>query len=132
MPGYDWGPDRRRSARVDLLADLQGHVVTLDEAVQVKQVSHGGLTVETTAPLSPRVTHEFRVTIGDRTALVKARVAHSRVQLQGDTVSYQSGLEFVEPAPEAEAILREIVDLAQDALNAGSPGAPPRRPRDNR
>ena len=36
--------------RVDLLAELQGHVVTLDERVQVRQVSLGGMTVETTRP----------------------------------------------------------------------------------
>jgi hypothetical protein len=114
MSGIDWGRDRRRSARVDLLADLQGHVVTLDERIRVRQVSHGGLTIETSAPLSPRLVHEFRVSSGDRSALVRARVAHSRVQVQGDSVAYLSGLEVVEPAPEALAILEEIVALAQE------------------
>jgi hypothetical protein len=115
MSGIDWKDDRRRSTRVDLLAELEGHVVTLDEAIVVRQVSHGGLTIETTAPLSPRLTHEFRVTAGDRTALVRARVAHSRVQMRGDAVSYVSGLEFVEPPPEAIDILEAIVARAQDA-----------------
>jgi hypothetical protein len=115
MSDIDWARDRRRSARVDLLAELQGHVVTLDESIVVRQVSHGGLTIETSAPLSPRVTHEFRVASGARTALVKAKVAHSRVQMHGDTVSYLSGLEFEQPSPEAVSLLEEIVALAQGA-----------------
>ena len=110
MSGFDRGRDRRRAPRVDLLAELQGHVVTLDESIVVRQVGHGGLTIETTAPLSPRLTHEFRVTADQRTAIVRARVAHSRVRMQGDAVSYLSGLEFVEPSQEAIEILEMIVE----------------------
>jgi hypothetical protein len=122
MTDSGWNPERRRSARVDLLAELEGHVFTLDETVRVRQVSQGGLTIETTAPLSPRLTHEFRVAAGDRHAIVRTRVAHSRIQVQADTVVYVSGLEFVEPAPEAVAILEEVVALAQDALRTADPG----------
>jgi hypothetical protein len=116
MPGLDWARERRRGARVDLLAELQGHVVTLDETITVRQVGPGGLTIETTAPLSARVTHDFRVTVDDRTALVRARLAHSRVQMQGDAVSYLSGLEFVEPSQDAIHILDEIVARAHQSL----------------
>jgi hypothetical protein len=116
MSDIDWARDRRRSARVDLLAELQGHVVTLDESIVVRQVSQGGLTIETSAPLSPRLTHDFRVTSGTRTALVRAKVAHSHVRMQGAAVSYLSGMEFVEPSPDAVSILEEIVALARDAL----------------
>lgn len=121
MSAIDWARDRRRSARVDLLAELQGHVVTLDESIVVTQVSQGGLTIETTAPLSPKLTHEFRVTCGTRTSLVRARVAHSHVQMHGDNVSYQSGLVFVEPSHEAVEILQEILELAQQALRNSPP-----------
>ena len=113
MASFDWEPDRRRSARVDLLAELQGHVLTLDETVLVRQVSEGGLTIETSAPLSPRLTHEFRLCLGDRVALVHARVRHSRVQLAGDAVTYVSGLEFVDPSPEALALLADLVGHLQ-------------------
>jgi hypothetical protein len=125
MPGLDWARERRRGARVDLLAELQGHVVTLDEAIAVRQVSPGGLTIETTAPLSPRVTHDFRVVVDDRTAIVRARLAHSRVQMQGDAVSFVSGLEFVEPSQEALEILADIVVRAHESLRG--PQGPPTR-----
>jgi hypothetical protein len=106
----DWVPDRRRVARVDLLADLQGHLVTLDERVQVRQISPAGMTVETSAPLSPRVDHEFRLAIGTHSVHVRAHVVHSRVTVRDDTVSYLAGVEFVDPAPEALAVVREFIE----------------------
>lgn len=118
MSTMDWRPDRRRSARVDLLAELQGHVVTLDDTVVVRQLSDGGLTIETTAPLSPHVAHDFRLTVDDRSAIVHARVRHSRVQVSGDTVAYLSGLEFVDPSDQARAIVAAILD------RAGGPAQP--------
>jgi c-di-GMP-binding flagellar brake protein YcgR len=107
---FEWIPDRRRVARVDLLADLEGHLVTLDERVQVKQISLAGMTVETSAPLSPRVDHEFRLAIGSHSVLVRAHVVHSRVTVREDTVSYLAGVEFVEPSPDVLAVVREFIE----------------------
>lgn len=107
---FEWRPDRRRVARVDLLADLEGHLVTLDERVQVKQISLAGMTVETSAPLSPRVDHEFRLAIGTHSVLVRAHVVHSRVAVRDDIVSYLAGVEFVDPSPDALTVVREFID----------------------
>ena len=119
MSTMDWRPDRRRSARVDLLAELQGHVVTLDETIVVRQLSDGGLTIETTAPLSPHVMHDFRLSVDGRSAIVHARVRHSRVQVTGDTVAYLAGLEFVEPSAEARALVAAILDRAGPTAQPG-------------
>jgi c-di-GMP-binding flagellar brake protein YcgR len=105
--------DRRRTPRVDLLAELQGHAVTLDEQVQVTQLSLGGMTVETTAPLSPRVQHDFRISLAGATLTVHGRVVHSRVVIRGDAVSYVAGLEFVEPTPAARDGIRRIIEASQ-------------------
>ena len=43
MASIDWMPDRRRSARVEVLAELQGQLLALDEDVRIRQVSLGGL-----------------------------------------------------------------------------------------
>jgi c-di-GMP-binding flagellar brake protein YcgR len=114
----DGMPDRRKDVRVDLLADLEGHLVTLDERIQVRQISLGGMTAETTAPLSPRLEHEFRLTIGDHAVTVRARVVHSRVAVQGDAVSFLAGVQFVEPTTEALGVIRELIDR----LAAGDAG----------
>lgn len=107
---FEWHPDRRRAPRVDLLAELQGHLVTLDELVQVKQLSLGGLVVETTAPLSPRHEHDLRITFGEKAALVRVRVIHTRVALVGEAVIYISGLQLVDPSPDVVAMIRGFLD----------------------
>jgi hypothetical protein len=106
----NWTPDRRRTPRVDLLADLQGHIVTLDEQVQVTQLGLGGMTIETTAPLSPRLVHDFRISSLDATITVHGCVVHSRVVIRGDAVSYLSGIEFTEPSPETLQAVRRIIE----------------------
>jgi hypothetical protein len=68
------------------------------------------MTVETTAPLSARLEHEFRLTIGEHAVTVRARVVHSRVAVEGDVVSFLAGVEFVEPSEEALGVIREFID----------------------
>lgn len=110
MEPAGWSPERRRSARVDLLAELQGHVVALDDPVTVRQLGAHGLTVETAVPLSLHGTHGFRICLDDRAVVVQARVRHSRVQLAGDAVRFVAGLEFVDAPPEAEALIRDLLE----------------------
>ena len=109
MATIDWMPDRRRSARVELLAELQGQLLALDEDVRVRQVSLGGLQLETSAPLSLREEHDLRIAFGDRSAVVRARVLHSRVAIHSDQVTYLSGVEFIALSPEARALLTDLV-----------------------
>ena len=106
----DWMPDRRRNPRIDLLADVEGHLITLDERVQVKQLSLGGMTVETTAPLSPKIDHDFRISLGDEAVTLRARVMHARVAVDGDDVTYLTGLQFVEPTPRLLEVVRRFID----------------------
>ena len=111
MPsGTEWQPERRRDRRVDLLADLEGHLITLDEKVQVTQISVGGMTIETSAPLSPRVDHEFRLAIGDHAVHLRAHIVHSRVAVRGDSVSYIAGVQFLDVTPEARLVIGEFID----------------------
>ena len=107
---FNWTSDRRRSPRVDLLAVLQGHVVTLDEQVGVRQLSLLGMTVETTAPLSPRLQHDFRISFGSSATTVHGRVVHSRVVVEGDRVTYLAGVEFVDISAEALESIGRIID----------------------
>jgi hypothetical protein len=112
----DWTTDRRRTPRVDLLAELQGHIVTLDEVVQVTQLSLGGMTVETTAPLSPKLLHDFRISFGSSTVMVHGRVVHSRVVIRGDTIAYVAGIEFADPAPWVIQGIRRVIEDARTTV----------------
>ncbi len=109
MATIDWMPDRRRSARVELLAELQGQLLALDEDVLVRQVGLGGLQLETSAPLSLREEHDLRIAFGDRSVVVRARVLHSRVSIKSDQVTYLSGVEFVALSPEALALMTDLL-----------------------
>jgi hypothetical protein len=85
---------------VDLLATVNGHVVTLDERVHVTQLSVLGMTVESHVPLSPRVQHAFRLVLGTLSTTVIGRVVHSRIVVQGDDVTHVAGIEFMSVSDE--------------------------------
>jgi PilZ domain len=103
--------DRRQTPRVDLLREFQGHVLALDEAVSVQQFGPGGLTVVAAVPLSPTQIHDLRLTLDDEVITLRARVVHSRAVVDGDDVSYMSGLAFVDPAAETLAIIEHFIGL---------------------
>ena len=105
--------ERRRTPRLDLLADYEGHLVTLDEPVHLRQVGQGGMVVATAVPISPTVEHEFRFSLGDRAVHVRTRVIHSRVQVREDVVTYLTGVEFLDPAPEVRALISEFLRAAE-------------------
>ena len=117
MSTYEWnaGRERRLAPRLDLLIELKGSLVALDEAAAVQQLSLRGMTVQTTIPLSPNVTHDFRLNLEDRTLDVRTRVVHSRMAVEGDEVSYISGLAFVDLTPAAEAALDALVTSLEAA-----------------
>lgn len=108
----DDGPERRRSARVDLLQDFRGHLMTLDEAVTVQQLGPGGMTIAAAVPLSPAHVHDLRLTFDDQVFTVRARVVHTRAVVAADDVTYVSGVAFVNPSPEAVSAIERFLGLS--------------------
>ncbi len=104
----------RSGERIEILGDLQGEVMVFEKLV-VREISSGGAQVETRFPLHLNSLHTFRLTLGDRSVVVKGRVVHSRVSdIEPDVIAYRSGIEFVEPSePVAEAI-RGFVETIRD------------------
>ena len=84
-------------------------------------MSHGGMQVETSFPLQLDSLHEFRLTLGDRSVVVKGRIAHSRISdVDQDIITYRSGIEFIEPPERVAAAIQAFVnELAKQkaALN---------------
>ena len=81
----------------------------------VRQMSHGGMQVETAFPLQLDSLHEFRLTLGNRSVIVKGRVAHSRISdVDQDIVTYSTGVEFIELSDRvADAIAVFVDELAK-------------------
>ena len=110
--------DKRDSDRVQLLGDLHGEVMIF-QPITIKEISTRGAQIEAAFPLQLDSLHDFRLTLGDRSVVVKGRVAHCRItDVDQDLVVYRSGIEFTEPTEHVAAAIAEFVD----ALKAGRLG----------
>jgi hypothetical protein len=101
----------RDSQRIELLGTLSGEVMVY-QPTTIHQISHGGIQIETAFPLHVDSLHEFRLTLGPRSIVVKGRVAHCRISdVDQDVVTYRSGVEFVEPSDRVVGVIDEFIDL---------------------
>ena len=102
--------DKRDSERVELLGALHGEVMVFQPSA-VRQMSHGGMQVETGFPLQLDSLHDFRLTLGERSVVVKGRIAHSRISdVDQDIITYRSGVEFIELSERVAAAIAHFVD----------------------
>jgi hypothetical protein len=112
MPEQD---NKRERERVPILGELHGEVMVF-QPMTILDISRGGAQIETVFPLQLDSLHEFRLTLGDRSIVVKGRVAHCSVgDLEEQRVCYRTGVEFVD-AP--EHVQEAIVDYVK-GLKAG-------------
>ena len=107
--------DKRDFERIDLLGKLRAEVMVFQPAA-VRQISLGGIRVETSFPLHLDSLHDFRLAIGDRAVVVKGRVVHSHIsEVDSDIVVYLSGIEFVEPSDQVLAAINDFIDQLRQA-----------------
>ena len=111
--------NKRDSERIELLGSLGGEVMVF-QPTAIRQISKGGMQVETGFPLQLDSLHDFRLTLGERSIVVKGRVTHSRISdVDQDIVTYRSGIEFIEPSERVAAVIAEFIELLrQERLNA--------------
>ncbi len=77
----------------------------------IREMSHGGMQIDTGFPLQLDSLHEFRLTLGDRSIVVKGRIAHSQISdVDQDIVTYRSGVEFVELSDRVAVAIQHFVD----------------------
>ena len=108
--------DQRDSERIELLGGLRGEVMVF-QPTAVQQMSQGGMQVETAFPLQLDSLHDFRLTLGERSVVVKGRVAHSRISdVDQDIVTYRTGVEFIELSERVrDAISHFVSEIAKGA-----------------
>jgi len=109
-------PDNKRDKeRVPVPSPLHGEVMVF-QPMTILDISGGGAQIETPFPLQLDSLHDFRLSLGDRSVVVKGRIAHCHVgELQDGGVRYRTGVEFVEPSEHAQSAISAFVD----ALKAG-------------
>jgi hypothetical protein len=102
--------EKRDAERIPILGELRGEVMVF-QPMAIKQISRGGAQVETAFPLQLDSLHEFRLTLGDRSVVVKGRVAHCSISdVDQELVTYRSGIEFIEPSDRVFSVIAEFID----------------------
>jgi PilZ domain-containing protein len=101
---------KRDTERIDLQGTLQGEVM-LFQHTTVCQISKGGMQVETAFPLQLDSLHDFRLTLADKSIVVKGRVVHSKVsEFDQDGIVYRSGIEFIDPPERVSTAIKEFLE----------------------
>lgn len=109
--------EKRVKERVPARGHLHGEVMVF-QPMTIVDISHGGAQVETPFPLQLDSLHQFRLTLGDISIIVRGRIAHCRVgDLREAVAVFRSGIEFVEPSAHALQAIASFVE----ALSASKP-----------
>src|SRR6185436_20677378 len=105
--------DKRDTERVQILGELRGEV-TVFQPMAIKEISRGGAQIETGFPLQVDSLHEFRLSLGERSVVVKGRVAHCKItDVKQELVVYLSGIEFIEPSEHVAAVISDFLNAVQ-------------------
>jgi hypothetical protein len=111
--------EKRDAERLPILGDLHAEIMVF-EPIAVREISRIGLTVETHFPMHIDSLHDFRLTLGNTSVVLKVRVAHSHISdVDQVNVVYHTGLEFVTPSAAALAVIVGYLDNLK-AYRAGT------------
>lgn len=107
--------ERRGSDRVEILGELHGEVMVY-QPMTIIQISPGGVQIETAFPLQLDSLHDFRLTLSDRSVVVKGRIAHCQISdVEQEHVTYRTGVEFVEVNPHVQAAILTFIEALRSA-----------------
>jgi hypothetical protein len=107
--------NKRDTKRLEILGDLRGEVMVF-QPMAIREISRGGAQIETNFPLHLDSLHDFRLTLGDLSLVVKGRVVHCSItDVEHEQVVYRAGVEFVEPSERVASAIAEFID----AVTAG-------------
>ena len=111
--------DKRDTERIQILGELHGEVMVF-QPMAIKEISRGGAQVETAYPLHLDSLHDCRLTLGDRSVVVKGRVVHSTISdVDQELVIYRSGIEFIEPSERVFSVIADFIDAIKSGRRAG-------------
>jgi len=112
------GSEKRDTERIQILGDLLGEVMVF-QPMAIKDISRGGAQVETTFPLHLDSLHDFRLTLGDRSIVVKGRVSYCSISdVEHEGVLYRSGIEFIEPSERVTVVVGDFIDAVVNGRRA--------------
>ncbi len=110
------GSDKTRDTeRISILGELRGEVMVF-QPMAIREISRGGAQVETAFPFLLDSLHDFRLTLGERSVVVKGRVVHCSISdVDQELVTYRAGVEFIEPSEHVFAVISEFIEAIKTA-----------------
>ena len=112
--------ESKRHERVPVPVPLYGEVMVY-QPMTILDISKGGLQIETPFALHLDSLHEFRISLGERSIVVKGRIANCHIGgLKDGAVLYRTGVEFIENTEHAQSAIEEFVDALRLFQKASS------------
>jgi hypothetical protein len=112
------GSEKRDRERVPLAGQVTGEVKVF-QPMTILDISQGGAQIETTFPLQLDSLHDFRLSLGSRSVVVKGRIAHCQIgELTESSALYRTGVEFIEPTPHVADAIADFVRAIKTANEA--------------
>lgn len=100
----------RDAERVPIRSPLSGEV-NVYQPMTILDISCSGAQIETAFALQMDSLHDFRISLGDRSVVLKGRIAHCHIgELKDEVVIYRTGVEFVEISEHVHAAIEHFVD----------------------
>ena len=108
------GTYKRESERIPIPGDLRGEVMVF-QPMTIREMSRGGAQIETAFPLQLDSLHDFRLALGDRSIIVKGRVAHCSISdVEQEMVLYRSGIEFIEVSDRVTSAIAAFIEAIRE------------------
>ncbi len=102
--------NKRDTERVPVPSPLYGEVKVY-QPMTILDISKGGARVETPFALQLDSLHDFRLSLGERSIIVKGRIAHCHIgELREGIVLYRTGVEFIEVSDHVQNALEHFVE----------------------
>ena len=109
---------KREAERVPIPGQVHGEV-TVFQPMTIMNMSEKGMQIESASALHNDSLHDFRLSLDDRSVIVKGRVAYCQIaELEEGMVLYRCGIEFIQITPHAQAAISDFVTAHKDAATA--------------
>lgn len=114
----------RDKERVSVPAPLYGEVKVY-QPMTILDISNGGAQIETPFALQLDSLHDFRLSLGERSIVVKGRIANCHIgELKNGIVLYRTGVEFIEASGHVQSAIVHFVEALKLIRKAQPPAAP--------
>ena len=115
--------NKRDSERVPVPAPLHGEVKVF-QPMTILDVSAGGAQIETPFALQLDSLHDFRLSLGERSIVVKGRIAHCHIgELKEGIILYRTGVEFIEVSGHVQSAITHFVEALKLVRRAAAASA---------